>query len=179
MYPDIPPWSPPLSFAIIVIRITRHSAVPGDVLDAPVDQRALETVHDGRQIGECTDRGSMSSPCSEPTSGLHLRSHRACGEVVLGERGWARLMNRPGIGSAPSDQYRLRIRGHDQKVGVELTGKKLRAQVLVDHGLDANQLAVRSRLIHGRNASTAGADHDRAVIEQPLDGPQLEDAARV
>ena len=40
------------------------------------------------------------------------------------------------------------------------------------------ELAVVARLVHRRDAAAAGADHDRALLEQPLDRAELEDPLR-
>ncbi|MNR03388.1 hypothetical protein D3C85_1192780 [compost metagenome] len=66
------------------------------------------------------------------------------------------------------------VGGDHQQITFQLFGQQRRAQVLVDHRFDALELAVL--VVHGRNAATAGADHDAALVQQPLDRTDLEDA---
>ena len=64
-----------------------------------------------------------------------------------------------------------------QRIGAELVGEQGGREVLVDDGLDAVQGAVGSRR-HG-NSAAARADHDDAGVEEPANGLQLDDLARL
>ena len=77
---------------------------------------------------------------------------------------------------APVDVDRIGVGQHHEQVRVQLAREQLGGEVLVDHALPSHQLAVRTRLVSGRDASAAGRDHDGIAFEQPFDGAQLEDA---
>ena len=94
---------------------------------------------------------------------------------MFGERRRVGLMDRLGFGRSPAGEHRVRIRRHDEQVGIQFAGKQLGAEVLVDHGLHADELAVRARLVHRWYAAAAGAYHDRPVVKQPFDRAYLED----
>ncbi|MNQ79175.1 hypothetical protein D3C85_941090 [compost metagenome] len=77
-------------------------------------------------------------------------------------------------GFAKVDESGVDVGGDHQQVGFKLFGQQRRAQVLVDDRFDALEFAGRG--IHGRNAATAGADHDAAFFQQPFDRTDFEDA---
>ncbi|MCY1438401.1 hypothetical protein D9M71_545970 [compost metagenome] len=76
---------------------------------------------------------------------------------------------------APVDIGRVDVGGDHQQVACQLFGQQGRAEVLVDHRFHALQLAVP---IQGRDATTTGADHHRALFQQPLDRADLDDPSR-
>ncbi|MNN48175.1 hypothetical protein D3C81_1626390 [compost metagenome] len=77
-------------------------------------------------------------------------------------------------GLAPVNVGRIDVGGDYQKVGFQLLGQQCRAQVLVDDRFDAFELAVF--IVHGGDATAAGANHDAALFQQPLDRADFEDA---
>ena len=80
------------------------------------------------------------------------------------------LLRRP-----PALVHAVDVGGHHEQVGVDLPGEQLAGQVLVDHRLDAREHPFAPGLEGRRDAAAAGADHDGLVLQQPLDGPELED----
>src|SRR3954466_12913449 len=110
------------------------------------DDGASVAVHGGAQVGEVGDDAAGPAALAEPAHGLPLRSHRATGEVPLG-----------GVGPQLSDTHGAEVRGlrsavvqhrvryvgrDDEDVGPDRPGQQRRAEVLVDHRLDAAQVAV-------------------------------------
>ena len=88
-------------------------------------------------------------------------------------------------GRAPVEVDRVGVGRDHEQVGVEVLREHRRAAVLVDDRLHAHEGAgvavvgeveLLLRQVHRRDASAAGADHDRARLEQLLDRPDLEDA---
>ena len=68
------------------------------------------------------------------------------------------------------------IRGQDQEVRVDLPRQQLAGEVLVDHGLHPDETAHGVGEGHRGHTAAAGADHDHALIQEPADRPDLEDA---
>lgn len=77
---------------------------------------------------------------------------------------------------APIGVDGLGIRRHDQEIGSELARQQLRAQILVDHRFDTDQLPVVALFVHCRNAAATRTDDDGALFQQPSDRADLEDA---
>ena len=143
---------------------TRVPAVPASIasmsVSAPID-------------------GGLAGRAGEVAGGDHLREHRAGGELVamLGEeRVGVRAHDRALLGRAEADERRRRVGRHDEDVGVDVAREQAAGVVLVDHGLDADELP--SGPVGGRDAAAAGADDDAALLEQPADRSVLEDALR-
>jgi hypothetical protein len=72
--------------------------------------------------------------------------------------------------------------GHDrQDVGTELGGQHRAGEVLVDHGLDADEPPARRHRfvdVHDGDATAARADHHAVALEHPPDGLDAEDPPR-
>ena len=82
---------------------------------------------------------------------------------------------RPSV--APVEADRVDVGQHQQQVGVEAAGQQRRGQVLVDHRLDA---AHRAGAVEGDgDAAAAGADQQRAALDQDPQAPQLGDRVRL
>lgn len=107
---------------------------------------------------------------------LNLRPHGAGGETEFFHFVRVRLADGFLRGFAVIDEGGVDVGGDHQQIAVELFGQQRRAQVLVDHRFHALQLAVGA--VHRWDAATAGADHDAAFFQQPLDRADFEDAFR-
>ena len=79
--------------------------------------------------------------CGEPARRCHLRPHRSGGERHRRQRGRRRAPDRLLRRLAPVDVDRVGVGQHHEQVGVELARQQLGGEVLVDHALDAGQLA--------------------------------------
>ena len=131
----------------------------------------------------------MAAPAAgglrEVAGGDDLGAHRPGRELV------AHLEHGVGMGTSDGSLARLApvlvdgvgVGGHDEVVGLDAGCQQAAGEVLVDDGLDAHQLLVRSTRggrsaigVHHRDAAATGADDDGALLEQPLDLAQLEDA---
>ncbi len=64
---------------------------------------------------------------------------------------------------------------HDEQVGSGELREQLAREVLVDHCLDADERTGPVRQVGGRDSAAAGADDDRALLQEPDDRIQLED----
>ncbi|CAI8896061.1 NAD-specific glutamate dehydrogenase [Pseudomonas sp. IT-P260] len=110
----------------------------------------------------------------ELASCLYLRPHGTGGKteafqfvrVRLGDGflGWLAVI----------DECRVDVRGDHQQIGLQLLGEQRRAQILVDHRLDALEVTVL--VVHRRNPAATSANHDAALVQQPLDRTDFEDA---
>ena len=149
---------------------------PLDRGDLVRDERARLAPEHERDVLERADRGRLPGSLREVPRGLDLRPHRARHEVEAGERGWRGPAYGAGVLRSPSRDHGRDVRGHDEGVGLDLLGEKRCHAVLVDHGFDAEQLAVVA--VHGGNPAPAPADHDRPLLEEPAHGADLEDALR-
>src|SRR4030095_14001293 len=129
---------------------------------------------DVREIRQCTDGRSLARSCRKPTSSLDFRTHRARRELRPGKRVRRGGPDGPLCRAAPIAVDRVRVGEHHKQVSVELAREKLRAEILVDDGLDTHEPAAGAGLIHRRYTAAARADYDGAVLEQPPDGPHLE-----
>ncbi|CAI8779185.1 NAD-specific glutamate dehydrogenase [Pseudomonas sp. IT-232MI5] len=105
---------------------------------------------------------------------LHLGPHRAGGETEAFEFVRVRFGNGFLRRLAVIDERRVDVGGDHQQVGFQLLGEQRRAQVLVDHRL--NTLEITVLVIHGWNPAATGANHDAALVQQPLDRADFEDA---
>ena len=90
--------------------------------------------------------------------------------------GWARTIGAL-IGRAEVHERGRRVGGHDQHVGADVARQQPAGVVLVDDGLDADELTAGP--VRGGDAAAARADHDAAAVEHPLDRAMLEDAQRL
>src|SRR5471030_416153 len=110
----------------------------------------------------------------ELARGLDLRPHGAGGEaeffhvvrVGLGDGflGWLAEVYKCGAD----------VGGDYQQITFQLFGQQRRAQVLVDQRFHAFEFSAGA--VHRWNAATASTDHDAALIQQPLDRADFEDA---
>ena len=82
------------------------------------------------------------------------------------------------LGRPPALVHAVDVGGHHEQVGIDLARQQLAGEVLVDHRLDAREHASSPGVEGRRDAAAAGADHDGAVLQQPLDGTELEDPLR-
>src|ERR1051326_7007249 len=135
---------------------------------------ALERVAQGCRGG---DQRAVPDGTDEGDGGLHLRAHRAGGELRhqrlgLFHRELAQLFLRVGP-EARVDGGHL---GQDHEaVRAERAGEQRRRTVLVDHGIDSGEvLAAAGR----RDAAAAAGDDDRARGEQRADRVELDDLER-
>ena len=104
---------------------------------------------------------------SDPSSPPAGPSRASSSGVARSMRAWA--------GVPQSRVHPVDVGRHDEQVGVELTGEQAAGQVLVDHRLDADEVALPITGVHRRDAAAAGADDHRAPFEQPAHRPDLED----
>ena len=84
-------------------------------------------------------RGSPARPGGETDCGGDLRAHGSGCEVVTGQL-LGRDPRQPALpGSGPVHVDRVDVGGHDQDLGVEILGQQAAREILVDHGLHADQ----------------------------------------
>src|SRR3954451_12111494 len=143
-----------------------------------LDPRPLLAGDDAAELAEGADRGRPTGVVHERDRGLDLRAHRTRREphlLQLVRRGPA---DRGLLRSAVVAIDGVHIGRHHEQVGFELLSEQRACAVLVDHALDADEPA-RSRLVHRRDATAAGADDDAAALEEPADRPDLEDPDRL
>ena len=115
----------------------------------------------------------------EPGSGVDLRAHRAGSELLIAQLRRRHPFQLALVGGAPAGVHPVDVGGQHQELCVDLAGQQLAGEVLVDHGLDPDETAPRVGAEHRGHPTAAGADHDHALVEQPADGPDLEDALRL
>ncbi len=92
-----------------------------------------------------------------------------------------RPTDRTLVGGAPPAVDGVDISHDEQRIGVQVKGEESARVVLVDDGLDADELAARRDRgvgVHHGDATAAGAGDDRVVLEQPLDRLDAEDPSR-
>ena len=102
---------------------------------------------------------------------LHLGPHGASGEVIGIQFIGRGAVDLALLRRAPVDIDAVHIGGHDER-SASTSRPAARGPVFVDDRLDAGQPPLLARLVHGRDAAAASADHDRVLLEQPLDGPE-------
>ena len=141
-------------------------------------------------MSEMSSSPPMAARCPllarELAGGLDLGQHGAGRE--LGGQGLQRVRvgasDGPLAGRAPVDVGGVGVGGHDEVVGVDAGRQQAGGVVLVDDRLDAHQLAVGAAVdgrtlvvgVHDRDAAAARADDHGALLQQPADLAQLEDA---
>jgi hypothetical protein len=131
-----------------------------------------------RERGGGGDERLAAGRTHERDRGLDLGAHRALGE--LGEERFGvvgvKYVDRRLAGAAEVAVDGVR-RGQDHEpLGAERGGEEGGGAVLVDHGVDAAELAV-SR--DDRNSAAAAGDRERPGIEEGADRVELDDLARV
>src|SRR4051794_1902641 len=134
------------------------------------------------RVVDGADRGEAAGLLDEGARRLHLRPHRPLGKRRGPERFGGRPADAPLVRRAPVGVDRVDVRDDQQRVGVEVRGEEGARHVLVDHRLDADEAPAGRDgvvLVHDRDAAAAGADDDRAFLEQPLDGLEPEDPLRL
>ena len=143
------------------------------------DVRAGGSCHHRVQLFERADHGALPAGVDKPDGGVDFRSHRAGGErdgpqLVGGHAVEASLARR-----APVEVHAVDVGGHHVQVRVELLRQQARGEVLVDHGLDADEPPVLARGVHRRDAAASRADDDHAALDQPAHRADLEDPLRL
>ena len=99
------------------------------------------------------------------------------GEVEAPQAGRGRRAGSGAASACRSRASRAATSVSDQQhVGVEGLGEHGAGQVLVDDGLDALQIA--ALVADDRYSSAAGADDDRAALQEQPDQPGLDDPLR-
>ena len=155
--------------------LAHRCSLPRAAATTFVPGRAVDDLLD---VLERPDGRPLAGRLDEAGGGVDLRAHRPGGEVHGPQLRGRDLVEPPLLGRAPVGVDAVDVGRHDEQVGVDLAGEQLAGEVLVDHGLDAAERAVLAGHPHRRDAAAAGADHDRAVLEQPADRADLEDALR-
>ncbi|KGC52777.1 carbamate kinase domain protein [Burkholderia pseudomallei] len=145
-------------------------------VDLHADPRAGAPLGDRDDVGERADHRVMAGLPREFDRRLHLRPHRAGREAEPLEFVRMRGLDQRLRRLAPVEVRAVDVGRDHEQVRAQFAREQRRAQILVDHRLDARELAVR--VVARRNAAAARADHDRAFLEQPLHRPDLEDAPR-
>ena len=162
---------------------------PCAVLDAGLrgaDDRAGRALEHLGDVVESADGRPVTAAAGELAGRLDLGQHRAGRELRgQGVQGiGVGACDGPLGGLAPVDVGGVSVGGHDEVVGLDAGGQQSGGMVLVDDRLHADQLAVRTAVdgrslvvgVHDRDAAAAGADDDGALLQQPADLAQLEDA---
>ncbi len=121
---------------------------------------------------------SASEPMTASLPVLRVNSHAACTLGPIEPGGRSRPASSPGVsakpallGCSPAGVDAVDIGGDDQQLGIELLGEERGREVLVDHSLDAVQLAVL--VVRRRDAPAACTDHDRAVLDKVCGSPRI------
>ena len=141
-----------------------------------VPARALDDLLD---VLERADGRPLPGRLDEAGGGLDLRAHRPGGERPRPQLVGGDPVEPALLGCAPAVVDAVDVGRHDEEVGADLAGEQLAGQVLVDHRLDAAEGAVLPRHPRRRDPAAAGADDDTSLLEQPADGPDLEDPLRL
>ena len=96
------------------------------------------------------DQGFFAAVFQEPQDGLDLGQHRALGEVAFGHVllgfGHGHLVQPFLVGLVEVDGHLLHRGGDDKQIGADQVGQHRRTEVLVDHGFNADQIAVSSSI---------------------------------
>jgi len=133
------------------------------------------------QVGQAGDNRPPAAGLEKPDDPLNLRRHTARAEVPF--RAIAlRLVDGHAVERAlvrlPEIQADLlHVGGDDEQIRAEQARQQRRGEILVNHRLDAVQIA-RGVTRH-RNPSPADGRDDVAVRHQMPDGVQLDDAERL
>src|SRR5690625_2828191 len=139
-------------------------------------QRPGPSFQDSAGIFETTDSGDAAGGRSKIAGCLYLWPHRAGGEAHAGQLLGADLAEGLLLRRAPVQIDGLNVCEHQEGIGLELSREKARRQVLVDHGLDAFQLALR--IADDGDAAAARTDHDHALVDQDADRLDLGEGLR-
>src|SRR4051794_36852109 len=133
------------------------------------------------------DDGTGPALLHEAEGGLHLRAHRAAGELAVGgvpaHLAGGDPAERPRRWRAEVDHHVGHVGGDDEGVGADLGAEDGSGQVLVDDGLDAAETRLVRAAVHpvvgDRDATAAGADDDEAGRDERRDGRPVDDGARL
>lgn len=117
--------------------------VKSDSGEAARHEGASLAARDRGDVGERADRRGLARGERELTGGLDLGTHRARGELVLGELRRTHFVDRALLRRAEVETHRLRVGRHDEEIRAYLAREELGAPVLVDHGLDSDEPPVR------------------------------------
>src|SRR6185295_6286125 len=137
---------------------------------------AAQRAVDVRRIGD--DAAAAGAALREGDERLDLRPHAAGAEVALGRvslgLGDGDAVEPLLVGLAEADRDARHAGRDHQQVGAHLDREQGGGAVLVDHRLDAAQIAAGDLL--DRDAAAAAGDDERAFARQPLDDRRLDDA---
>jgi len=154
----------------------RAGGLPRPVIAGAGHDRPGLAAQDLGSLVEPADAGASARPLGEPAGGLHLRPHRAGGEVHPAQLGRRGVPDRARGGRAPAGLDLGDIGEHQQEVGSDLLGEQRGGQILVDHGLDAGEARRRE---DDRDPAAPGADDEHACVEQEPDRLDLDDPGRL
>ena len=143
-----------LTGAPAAIRVPASPATIADGFAEGADRGGLPVASTKRQAA------STFGPI-EPAAKLISRSWSACG-----------VAQRMLVGGPPAEVDGVDVGQHQQQVGVEAAGQQRGGEVLVDDALDPAQRAVGAD--RDRDAAAAGADHQRAGLDQQADARSSE-----
>ena len=142
------------------------------------DRRAGVALDDLLDVLQRADRGVLAGRLDEPGGGFHLRAHRPGSEGLAAQLARCHPVEPALVSRPPVLVHAVDVRGHQEQVGIDLASEQLARQVLVDDRLDAPERSFLVRHPGRRDPSTAGADDEHAVLEQPANRPDLEDPLR-
>ena len=123
-------------------------------------------VHDLLDLSQTPDRRTLTRGLDEPHRGLDLRTHRPGGEG-----GRAQLLgvtrSRRRCSGVPQSAYTPSTSVAMTNSSASTSRARLAREVLVDHGLDADEGPFGSRLVHRGDPAAPGADHDDVLVQEP------------
>lgn len=121
------------------------------------------SLRDRNNTGERAYHCVLAGVSRELHRRLHLRAHRPFRESERLERLGTSLSNGLLRWLSPLNIGSVDVRGDDQQIGIKLVREQCGTEILIDHGLDAAQLAIF--LLACRNAPASCTNHNAAFPE--------------